>query len=335
MEMLLEAGRQALDPALEVNPGFLRPEAFLMVFFLTDEDDCSAQDPTLFDPALTDTLGHFGIRCARFSMQCDSDLILLGEKHDCTAEVPPPNNYLFPLEEYAEFFTRLKPPGRVILASLAGFGNKISVALEDGRPHLEPGCQSAIGYALHAFRIQALLEHPLLCARGDLGLFNPAGVQVCDQDISPAMVLLGRTARNLMQGRCFHYPVLTPGGGLVCEAGDKLGNGVTCAKSCLEQVECQVEQISNFGQKNEQREPVNKCPTALFDSEVQNYGAPCPCGRIVPRTKCATGHGPAFGLEILRQDNQPAAPDTVAESRCPTSDLKWGSPELLALGQCR
>jgi hypothetical protein len=45
-EQSLEAMYRALDPA--VNPGFIRDDAALAVLFITDEDDCSARDTSLY-----------------------------------------------------------------------------------------------------------------------------------------------------------------------------------------------------------------------------------------------------------------------------------------------
>src|SRR5690606_11799852 len=49
-EQPLEAMRRALDGSVAENAGFLRADAVLGVVFLTDEDDCSARVPALFDP---------------------------------------------------------------------------------------------------------------------------------------------------------------------------------------------------------------------------------------------------------------------------------------------
>jgi len=46
-EQPLEAAKRALDPALGLNPGFLRDDALLSVIIITDEDDCSTPRPDL------------------------------------------------------------------------------------------------------------------------------------------------------------------------------------------------------------------------------------------------------------------------------------------------
>ncbi|HWN70895.1 MAG TPA: hypothetical protein VNM90_24805, partial [Haliangium sp.] len=50
-EQPLEAVRLAFESP--DNAGFLRTDAVLAVVFLTDEDDCSAFDPAMFDPSQT------------------------------------------------------------------------------------------------------------------------------------------------------------------------------------------------------------------------------------------------------------------------------------------
>lgn len=76
-EQPLEAGLKALSPsdgavrfadgggghADGANAGFLREGSILVVLVLTDEDDCSAADPALFDPAGETYPGDLNLRC--------------------------------------------------------------------------------------------------------------------------------------------------------------------------------------------------------------------------------------------------------------------------------
>jgi len=77
-EQHLEATLKALTPATSaitftggtpghgdgVNAGFLRDGSFLAVVVVSDEDDCSARDPLLFDPESTRYTEHPNVRCA-------------------------------------------------------------------------------------------------------------------------------------------------------------------------------------------------------------------------------------------------------------------------------
>jgi len=48
------------------NSGFLRPDATLAVILLTDEDDCSASDPDLFNQSSARYMGDLNLRCFQF-----------------------------------------------------------------------------------------------------------------------------------------------------------------------------------------------------------------------------------------------------------------------------
>jgi hypothetical protein len=192
-EHTLEAGRRALDPALGVNPGFLRADTLLVVVFVTDEDDCSAADPALFDPS-PQAIGSLGplasFRCTEHGLICDeANLRAPGVKHNCR----PGQTWLQPVERYGTFFRQLRPPGRVILAALAGPPSLVEVGLEGPNPVLEPTCQSINGGAYPAVRI-----HSVVSTFGADGLFNPGVVGSCAGDFSPALQLLGeRIAAHL------------------------------------------------------------------------------------------------------------------------------------------
>ncbi|MBN8611051.1 MAG: hypothetical protein J0L92_10730 [Deltaproteobacteria bacterium] len=46
------------------NAGFVRDDSLLAIVFVTDEEDCSASDPVVFDPARSGDLGPYAVRCA-------------------------------------------------------------------------------------------------------------------------------------------------------------------------------------------------------------------------------------------------------------------------------
>ena len=50
------------------NLGFVRPDAHLAVIVLTDEEDCSAADPELFNPGSSIYAGNLNLRCFSYPM---------------------------------------------------------------------------------------------------------------------------------------------------------------------------------------------------------------------------------------------------------------------------
>ena len=131
-EQPLEAMRRALDSRYPDHAGFLRNDALLLVVFLTDEDDCSAFDPTVFtspnDP-LTGPLGpRTSFRCFEFGVACDPDQPrAFGEKTNCASR--DDSAYITPTSEFAAFLRALKPdPAMVMLAGMYGPVGPVLVA---------------------------------------------------------------------------------------------------------------------------------------------------------------------------------------------------------------
>jgi hypothetical protein len=184
-EQTLEASRRALDPALGVNPGFLRndpgqaQDALLAVVYISDEDDCSASNPQLYDNSqqgLTDPLGPLtSFRCFEFGVHCDCaggsrcTRTTRGPRSSC---VPGSQSggasYLHRVDNYKGFFSSLKRtpdnvpnPRRVIMAAIAGPTSSVVVDMDGTIPLLKPSCYTKQGDegAVPAIRIKALVHH--------------------------------------------------------------------------------------------------------------------------------------------------------------------------------
>jgi hypothetical protein len=132
-EQTLEAARRALDP--KVNPDFVRPSASLAVVFLTDEADCSAAKPQLYDPS-NQSLGPLNSwRCFEHGFSCDQPkLSTVGPKTGCK----PDKAWLHKINDYVTFFSGLKPPGRVQLFAIAGPAGKVEVGMDGSSPCSSP-----------------------------------------------------------------------------------------------------------------------------------------------------------------------------------------------------
>ncbi|MGE0791573.1 MAG: hypothetical protein AB7S26_38210 [Sandaracinaceae bacterium] len=91
------------------NAGFLRDDSVLAVVLLTDEDDCSARDPDLYNQASTTYLSDVNVRC-----------VLDDEA-------------LHPIERYVDGLLALRPgaPGRLVFITIAGVPIDLSGSRED------------------------------------------------------------------------------------------------------------------------------------------------------------------------------------------------------------
>jgi hypothetical protein len=134
-EQHLAAVERALsNPA---NTGFLRPDAYLGVIIIADEDDCSLEHASLLadDPTADSTLGALqSFRCTRFGVLCDQGgqtpdaMNQVGTKNQCH-----PNDtsaYLTKVSDYATFLRGLKQdPSKVLVAAIAGTPEPFAVEL--------------------------------------------------------------------------------------------------------------------------------------------------------------------------------------------------------------
>ncbi len=163
-EQPLESMRRALNGSNGANNGFLRPDAFLAVIIISDEDDCSTEDAEMFntDPALNridSSLGFLqSFRCFEFGIECNPDTPRsLGPRVDC---IPRENSqYMYSVTEYANFLKGLKEdPGQIIVAGIIGNTEPVTVILDNmDRPKLAPSCESAAGNAAPGIRLNAFL----------------------------------------------------------------------------------------------------------------------------------------------------------------------------------
>ena len=367
-EQTLLASKRAVDPVLNVNPGFLRKHALLAVVYITDEDDCSAANSGLFDPSaqgLTDPLGPLtSFRCFEFGVTCDCsgggtcDRTTLGPRKNCV----PGGKYLYKVNDLISFFKNLKKtvdgkpdPARVVMSAVAGPTDRVEVGVDGKNPTLKPSCQTAQGFAVPAIRIKALVRE----FAKDLSAKEIADIKahktntpywvdktgkwreenfstICSSDYSPAMQRLGQRISASLRTTCLTKPALTLDKGLVCRKGDVVGTNsagkkVTCQQGCLEKAKLTVGRVTTAGQKY-----VARCPAKLFDPALASSacGTTCPCWRIVPRASCTDIPGSSpYALEVM--DTAAAARGSYVRVWGHRSEYPWSSKEVADLPQCK
>ena len=141
-EHVLESTYRALSGTVAENAGFLRDDALLVVFYVTDEDDCSAPpDGDLFDPS-PDGIAKYGtlhsFRCTQFGVSCSTPPApLSGVAMPPSTECAPLNRAdggkLFDVQRYIDFFDRpggvKADPSDVILASISAPPTPVGVTV--------------------------------------------------------------------------------------------------------------------------------------------------------------------------------------------------------------
>jgi hypothetical protein len=162
-EQQLESALRALA-AQPANDGFVRQSAPLAIVFITDEDDCSAQDTALFDESDA-ALGPLPTRCVRRT------------------------DKLHPVSRYVQGFRALKDrPERIVVAAITGPPGPVQLdpTLPTG---MKPICSSTqFGEATPGNRFAELVKP-----------FGDRGVQasLCDGDLSQALDVIGKAIERV------------------------------------------------------------------------------------------------------------------------------------------
>jgi MYXO-CTERM domain-containing protein len=164
----MAALQAALDGSVSENDGFLRGDAVLAILVVTGADDCSASDPTLFDPAAVDTLGPLTpFRCFEHGVTCDRAIDRQAGTYEGCAPRTDSAHVRDP-QGLATFLGDLKEKrSQVVVRVLAGPTTSgpegtgalapVEVGLDgDGNPQVLPACGNAGASAIPATRLSWL-----------------------------------------------------------------------------------------------------------------------------------------------------------------------------------
>jgi hypothetical protein len=195
----------AVDPAVPVNPGFLRPGAHLGIVFLTDEDDCTGPPDTDFFTA--EMPGQ------ALSTRCS----LAG--HLCKGAHPPDAPFIAPIEECEAAedgpLTPVKALVERVRASKADPARQITVAGIFGAPSAHPTATYVLAREQVGLQQQAICESsggdgmPGLRLARFLAAFGSAGVaeDICQNDLSGGFAHAGEVIAAHMTSACLPAPV--------------------------------------------------------------------------------------------------------------------------------
>jgi hypothetical protein len=157
------------------NAGFFRDDAALAVVIVTNADDCSAVDTSVYDPTAPDAIGPLSaFRCFEHGVVCDPDQPRqAGSKHDCT---PRTGSYMVDPADIAPRLAAIKPPEWLTVAVIAGPAAPVEVgtSTHTGNAELHPSCGELNGQVTGrpAVRLEAFASHFPRRAIGE----------ICDQD---------------------------------------------------------------------------------------------------------------------------------------------------------
>jgi hypothetical protein len=295
-EHQLESAAVALGYAGSIpagNAGFLRPEAYLAVVFITNEDDCSAPpDGKIFDPSsrlVSDPLGPLSsYRCNEYGHLCGGNKpprSMAAALSDChSAE----DGLLIRVSELAAFFKSLKPdPTLIFMSAIAGpltpYGVQLLPSQGPGgimedQPAIVHSCMTTTGtYADPPIRLAEFIAK-----FGDNGTMD----SICADSFAPALTRIGAALGRKMGPLCLQAAVI-----------DKSASPATLASRCAV-----VERVPAGGGMTTET-ALRGCDPAMPQA------GPQPCWSLVTNAQCAdsvemvinrTGAAPAGAVIAVR-----------------------------------
>jgi len=274
-EQPLEAMYKALDTTNSANTGFIRENAFLAILLITDEDDCSASNPQLYDNTQTDinsTLGPLtSYRCFEFGISCDiNSRTHQGTRQNCVPREDAAA-LLQPLSRYIQFLQALKDPAMLVVAAIAGpvtpspsgVGHNMVVGLDDlSQPDLQYSCTTAIDGAVPGIRIFNIIQ----AFNEEADIAQWAYTSVCSADYSPALQGIGNKIKDILEFQCLPSPLKG-----CADVGVEFGTpqaAETCTvnQACL--AECVVKDVFERGTPNEAEYVVPPCLEVMADGTL-------------------------------------------------------------------
>ncbi len=224
----LEAMFRALNNSNPVrNDGFIRSDANLAIIIVTDQDDCSVEDLSMFnsDTRLDNAdsqLGYFSeFRCFEFGVVCDPDSPrTTGERQNCEPRTSSP--YMHDIGKYSSFLRSLKQlPLQITVASIVGPSSNLRVVLDSSsKPTLAPSCCAGQDcdsklerYTRPAVRIDSFLSE-----------FQPraTATSLCSDDWRDSLRQIARSAAQSLGTPCIDGDLRLSEGQPICTVSERL-----------------------------------------------------------------------------------------------------------------
>lgn len=293
-EQPLEAMKKALNNNPQ-NAGFLRPDAYLAVIFIADEDDCSFSKASMLGPESA-ALGPLqSFRCTRFGVTCDvggttaDAMNQVGTKSQCHPNES--SQYMEKVSTYVDFLKQVKTdPTKIIVAGILGTTEPFQVELRS-----PPGGGTAQQALAHSCNYTGAMgpevADPPTRIKFLLDQFpnRSTFTTICKADLTDGLVLIAQLLKSVIGDPCIEGKLSdvdpnTPG----------------------PQYDCSVSDVTNQGKANQTETIIPQC-----DANASNK----PCWRIdTDVMNCPNSDN--FVLKIERVESPP--PETHVIAYCVT-----------------
>ncbi len=278
-ESHLGAMRRALEnPA---NQGFLRPDAYLAVIIIADEDDCSlkaGQGQTFFSqPGLNDVQSY---QCFKLSTICDDNGSLgdnVGPRTGCKSNESSTTHER--ISAFVDYLKSKKSEDLLIVAGITGNATPVGVTTRqrNGKtvPDVVPSCtyqapgSNTVQRAFPGVRLEEFLN----------SFTHSTLTTICKSDLSESLLQIAELLKTVIGSPCINNELAEP-------------------------YQCSVLDVANFGKDNETRKVIGQCDAS----------GELPCWALgQDAMKCGT----KLALNIERGGITPP-PDTHVIANCVT-----------------
>jgi len=338
MEQPLEAVKRALETRTGANTGFWRENAYLAIFIISDEDDCSAKQAELFNTVgdINSTLGTLtSFRCTEFGVKCDQEWQRVMPQGQLTytnckpREGTDPKNMLYPISVYTNNLSQIKDSSMIIVGAITGpYANQLTVGLDTNQnPKLQPSCGVPTEGADPAVRLKAFVTS-FIQDEEDL---QWAFTSICATDFAPALEGLGNKIKNLVEVQCITTPLNGCPDPAFANGEAKLTNlpdleAAKCEPLCsVQDIDidgnvteiplCDPAYLGGHPPKLDQSLPVAKCYHVTYNADC---AVPCPEGSLALGCHPTTSpwYAPSRGAEIIISRRETATVGTRAKIAC-------------------
>lgn len=260
-EQHLEAMKRALNNNPS-NAGFLRPDAFLAVIFIADEDSCDLAHSTLLGPE-SPALGVLqSERCTRFGVRCENgggstdQMHQVGTKSQCSPR--DDSAYLTKVSDYVKFLKGLKPDvSKIIVAGILGNTEPFQIELRS-----PPGGGSPVPALAHSCTYQGAngpeVADPPIRIKYFLDQFpnRSTFTTICQQDLSGGLQLIAQLLKTALGNPCF--------------------DDVELAEPYV----CSVSDVTNYLKPNQSEKIIPPCGKGAIPCwKIDRDPAKCPIGK--------------------------------------------------------
>jgi hypothetical protein len=295
-EMHLESMYRALQP--DANPGFYRPDAYLAIIIIADEDDCSTEVGTMFgDPTagLASPLGpRTSFRCFEFGVACDDDPDprAFGTKRGCRSR--PSSPYMYEVEKYVAFLRGLKSdPRLVMVAGIVGVDDDQHTVVvgPDPTTPTNPSVQKSCFIADPGDPDDGAAP-PIRIGEFLRSFGNHTQTSICSATLEDALLQIADRLKTVLYDPCLRRPLAD---------GDPIRPGP--------QYQCAVADVLDPHADSRRETVIPACA---------DNGTTAPCWRITPdvdQCPATAGNPDSLAIDVVRGDVTPPA-NTFLEVQC-------------------